>query len=302
MTSSVEISDLSKRLAGREILQNINLSLGNGLCAALVGHNGAGKTSLIKMLLGLSRPTSGAVKVFGEEPARARMRGQIGFLPENVSFSPSLTGRELLAFYARLKGARPSACVPLLARVGLGDAASRPIRAYSKGMRQRLGLAQALIGAPRLLLLDEPTSGLDAAIRRSFYEIVMELRNSGTTILLSSHSLTELEEQADRMIIMDKGALVADGSIEELQEIADMPVRMRVTTRDGPLENPGGLGPVTGWRTCGQAVELVCSRKNKLEVLRAIIESDAPITDLAITPPNLDQLYAHFLRRQGEAR
>lgn len=299
MTASVEISGLSKRLSGRDILKNINLSLGDRLCAALVGHNGAGKTSMLKILLGLSRPTEGVVKVLGEDPALGRMRGRIGFLPENVAFSPTLTGRELLAFYARLKGARPSVSFTLLERVGLGEAASRPIRTYSKGMRQRLGLAQALIGAPRLLLLDEPTTGLDAAIRQSFYEIVLELRNAGATVLLSSHSLTELEERADRLIIMEKGAIVAHGSLEELQEIADLPVRMRVVTGDGEIEDPTSLGPVTEWRANGRSVELVCSRKNKIEVLRTIMESRAPIADLAIMPPNLDQLYAHLLRQRG---
>lgn len=300
MISPVAMSGLSKRLAGRDILKNITLSLGEGRCIALVGHNGAGKTTMLKILLGLSSPTSGAVKVFGEDPARARMRGRIGFLPENVSFSPSLTGRELLAFYARLKGSRPSACLTLLDRVGLGEAASRPIRTYSKGMRQRLGLAQALIGAPRLLLLDEPTTGLDATIRQIFYEIVLELRNGGATILLSSHSLTELEERADRLIIMNKAAIVADGSLDELQESADLPVRMRIVTH-APIENPGGLGPVIEWRANGGTIELVCARKNKIEVLRAIIESHAPVADVAIMPSNLDQLYAHFLRGQGNA-
>jgi Cu-processing system ATP-binding protein len=300
MTFSVEISRLSKRLAGRDILRDVSFSLGTGLCVALVGRNGAGKTSLIKMLLGLSRPTSGVVKVFGQDPSRARMQGRIGFLPENVSFSPSLTGRELLAFYARLKGVRFSACRTLLERVGLGEAASRQIGVYSKGMRQRLGLAQALIGAPRLLLLDEPTSGLDRAMRQSFYEIIAQLRNQGTTVLLSSHSLTELQERADRLIIMDRGAVVADGAIGELQEIAKLPVRMRLAVRGGFLENPDMLGPVDDWRIAGNNVELACTAANKIVVLRALIESNAPIEDIAVTPPTLDQLYAHFLSQRGE--
>jgi Cu-processing system ATP-binding protein len=301
MTSSVAISRLSKRLAGRDILRDVTFNLGAGICVALVGRNGAGKTSLIKMLLGLSQPTSGAVTVFGEPPARARMQGYIGFLPENISFSPSLTAAELLAFYARLKGVRPSACIALLERVGLKEAGSRQIGVYSKGMRQRLGLAQALIGAPRLLLLDEPTSGLDRAMRQSFYEIIAQLRNQGTTVLLSSHSLTELQERADRLIIMDRGAVVADGAIEELYEAAKLPVRMRIVMRGGTAANPDFFGLADDRQMDGDNIELSCSAKNKIAVLRAIMTSKAPVEDIIVMPPTLDQLYAHFLSQQGGA-
>jgi Cu-processing system ATP-binding protein len=299
MTPAVAVSGLNKRLAGRDILRDIDLTLDNGLCAALIGHNGAGKTSLIKALLGLLRPTSGAVKIFGEDPNDARMRGRIGFLPENVSFSPNLTGRELLAFYAKLKGVRPSAAMALLDRVGLNEAASRPIRVYSKGMRQRLGLAQALIGAPGLLLLDEPTTGLDDAMRQSFYQIILELRNAGASVLLSSHSLTELAERADRLIIMHHGAIIADGAIGELQKIAALPVRMRVSAQGGLSHNPVALGPVQDWRKEGHSVEFSCAAENKIAVLRTIFQSPAPIDDIIVTPPTLDQLYAHFLKQRG---
>ncbi len=302
MTLPVEISNLSKCIAGFDIIKNINFRIPHGRCVALVGHNGAGKTTLMKMILGLSRPTSGMVKVFGKDPSHARARGRIGFLPENVYFSPALTGHEILAYYARLKGERPSACLALLERVGLSEAGSRFLNSYSKGMRQRLGLAQALIGAPRLLLLDEPTTGLDAPVRETFYEIIAELRNSGATVLLSSHSLTELEGRTDRIIIMRQGTIVADGSVEELQEISQLPLRLCLEVREGQIVDQERLGPAEQIRMEGRQIELLCSRKNKMQVLRTIFENKAPINDIVILPPTLDQLYAYFLQQEGCVR
>ncbi len=299
MTPPIEISHVSKRFGQREVLRDINISFEHGRLAALLGHNGAGKTTLIKMILGLSRPTKGVIRIFGQDPTSASVRAGIGFLPENVFFSANLTARELLVFYARLKGESPSACVKLLDRVGLTEVGSRPIRIYSKGMRQRLGLAQALIGSPRVLLLDEPTTGLDAVARQSFYEIIQELRKRGATVLLSSHSLTELEEHADRVIIMNHGTIVADGSVEELQEIANLPTRVSLFLCDEAVDL-SRLGPVDSCRREGRHVELTCSRKNKTAILRAIVDNQGAIEVVSISPATLDQLYAHFMSQKSK--
>jgi Cu-processing system ATP-binding protein len=170
--TTIQALGVSKRYGSQFAVRAVDLSLRAGECVALVGHNGAGKSSLIKMMLGLTTPTEGAVRLLGENPAgaaAAHLRRAVGFLPENVAFHPSMTGRETLDFYARLKG-EPTARNPgLLERVGLDGAAARKrVGAYSKGMRQRLGLAQALLGRPRVLFLDEPTTGLDPALRQSF--------------------------------------------------------------------------------------------------------------------------------------
>jgi Cu-processing system ATP-binding protein len=280
-------------------LADVSFALREGETVALVGHNGAGKTTLVKLLLGLVRPTAGTVTVLGQNPAAGQVgaRSRLGYLPENVSFNLALTGRETLAFYGRLKGVPRVAIATLLERVGLTAAANRRIGSYSKGMRQRLGLAQALLGEPRVLLLDEPTTGLDPALRRSFYDAVEHIRSRGATILLSSHALTELEGRADRVIIVNRGLKIADGSIDELRAIARLPTRIRVRLADRPAaEVESWIGSTGAWRRIdGHALEVDALPESKIGLLRQATAADAPVTDLEVLPPTLDELYAHFL-------
>jgi Cu-processing system ATP-binding protein len=306
MTGTVEIRNVVKRFGKVEAVRDVSFSLPEGETVALVGHNGAGKTTLMKLMLGLIRPTSGSITVLGDDPAAGQFeaRRRLGYLPENVSFNAALTGSETLAFYARLKSEPAKSVAPLLDRVGLTHAAHRRVGTYSKGMRQRLGLAQALLGEPRVLLLDEPTTGLDPALRHSFYEIVEELRGRGATVLLSSHALTELEERAGRVIIMNRGLKVADGTLDELRRIARLPTRIRLKVTDlGLADVPNWLGPVEGWRRVnGHMVEIDASPERKIEVLRRATDEGAPVEDLDLIPPTLDELYAHFLLSQEPAR
>ncbi|MBJ6125596.1 ABC transporter ATP-binding protein [Microvirga splendida] len=306
MTGTVEIRDVVKRFGKVEAVRDVSFSLPEGETVALVGHNGAGKTTLMKLMLGLIKPTSGSISVLGDDPVAGQFeaRRRLGYLPENVSFNAALTGSETLAFYARLKREPAKSVAPLLDRVGLTHAAGRRVGTYSKGMRQRLGLAQALLGEPRVLLLDEPTTGLDPALRQSFYEIVEELRGRGATVLLSSHALTELEERAGRVIIMNRGIKVADGTLDELRRIARLPTRIRLKVTGTGLANvPNWLGPVDGWRRInGQMVEIDAAPDRKIEVLRRATDEGAPVEDLDVIPPTLDELYAHFLLTQEAAR
>ncbi|WP_442909897.1 ABC transporter ATP-binding protein [Hyphomicrobium sp.] len=282
-------------------MRDVSFTLAGPETVALVGHNGAGKTTLMKLMLGLAHPTAGTIHVLGADPAAraSAARRRIGYLPESVSFNPALTGREILAFYARLKDVTPAAAFGLLDRVGLKDAASRAVGTYSKGMRQRLGLAQALIGSPQLLLLDEPTSGLDPALRQEFYGIVGELRDGGATVVLSSHALTEIEDRAERVIIMSRGRVVADGTMEELRRIAKLPARIRLTIAPDKAEAlMGALGPVAGLRKVnGRMVEFEAGPGEKIALVRRATEPGAAAEDVAVIPPTLDELYAFFLKQ-----
>lgn len=302
MTATVSLNAVTKRYRAVVAVHDVTFSLPAGETVALVGHNGAGKTTLLKLMLGLIRPTAGEIAVLGEDPAAgdAAVRRRLGYLPENVAFNTALTGRETLSFYARLKGIDPQAAMPLLDRVGLGEASTRRIGTYSKGMRQRLGLAQTLLGEPRLMLLDEPTTGLDPALRQTFYEIVQELRDAGATVVLSSHALTEIEERADRVLIMNRGCLVANGTIDELRHIARLPTRIRIKARAGAEAQfaEGFAGRADARRINGHVLEIEATPEEKMRILRAASADTTTVADVDVLAPTLDQLYAHFLRSQ----
>lgn len=295
---TVTLSGISKKYGTQLAVDAMDLTLQAGECVALAGHNGAGKSTLLKMILGLLRPTHGRAWVLGHDAASntaVRMRGDIGYLPETVALHPSLSGAETLAFYARLKRQPISKNAALLARVGIAQAAKRRVGGYSKGMRQRLALAQALLGKPRLLLFDEPTTGLDPASRQLFYEIVRELRNGGATVLLCTHVLSELEGQADRIVVMKNGRKITDGSMSQLRHAAGLPIRIRL--RLAPSTEAAGLLPDAWSRINESEFELACAERDKVAAIRSLGAIDVPIDDIEIHMPSLDDMYAHFLKR-----
>ncbi|KXF76088.1 ABC transporter ATP-binding protein [Paramesorhizobium deserti] len=299
MTSNVKLDAVVKRYGARVATDQFSLVLEEGETIALVGHNGAGKTTLIKLVLGLIRPDAGTICVLGSDPARgdAEVRRSLGYLPENVAFNLALTGRETLSFYARLKGESGGVVRDLLEHVGLGEAGGRRVGTYSKGMRQRLGLAQALIGKPRLLLLDEPTTGLDPALRQHFYEIVRALRDEGCTVLISSHALAEMEGYADRVVIMDQGRKIADGSIDDLRRIASMPSRIRLRTAPGELQQVETHLGLNGChrRLSDTTIEVNLASSQKIQFIHHAAALEDQVLDIDVLPPSLDELYAHFL-------
>jgi Cu-processing system ATP-binding protein len=290
----IELEGVAKRYGSVEAVRDVSFALPQGSRVALVGHNGAGKTTLMKLMLGLVRPSAGSLRVLGEDPAAgaAGVRQRLGWLPENVTFNPALTGREILRFFARLKGEPAASADALLERVGLAEAGRRRVGGYSKGMRQRLGLAQAMLGSPRALLLDEPTTGLDPAVRQGLYEMLAELAGGGTTVLLSSHALEELEGRTERVVILDRGRVVVDGSMTELRRIARLPARLRLVLADGAV--PEWLGPEAR-RLAPGLFEIECPQEERMALLRRVAE-DRRIADVELLQPTLDELYGHFLR------
>ncbi len=297
--ATVRLSAVSKRYGPVLAVDAVELTLEHGQCVALVGHNGAGKSTLIKLMLGLIRPTAGRIEVLGADVAGRRFGGvriAIGFLPESVVFPPAMTGAEVLAFYARLKRQPVRDNAALLERVGLADAAARRVGTYSKGMRQRLGLAQALIGKPRLLLLDEPTSGLDPALRQSFYATVGQITRAGATVLLTSHALAEVEQHADRVIAMDHGRKVADGTLADLRRHAGAPTRIRIRLADGVQPHPAALAALPAHRVLRDgSVEISCPETARADVVRRLLAIPLPIVDVETLVPTLDDIYANVL-------
>ena len=302
MKASVELQQVSKAYGDVYALTNINLGLREGEVMGLLGHNGAGKTTTMKLILGVITATAGTVKLFGESPTGPHadsLRRHMGYLPENVSFYNQLSGREVLDYFGRLKGVGRAEQTELLERVGLSKAAARRVKTYSKGMRQRLGLAQALLGRPKLLLLDEPTAGLDPAATRDFYAMLTELRQQGTTILLSSHVLPGIEKHIDRTAILGNGHLLALGTLNELSQQAQIPLIIHVR----------GHWPGMDWQQQLREQEVDCHTVNdshlelrlptqgKLEVMRILL-AEPRVQDIELIQPSLDSLYNYYNKPQ----
>jgi len=283
---------LTKRYGRSEVLSDVSLRVAPGERVALLGHNGAGKSTLVRLVLGLLRPSGGCIDVAGHRPGSAAARRATAYLPEQVAFHRALTGREQLSTFARLAGEPVKAVMPLLERVGLARAADARIGTYSKGMRQRLGLAQTLLGRRRVALLDEPTSGLDPVSRHDVYEVIDEMAAGGTALVIASHALTELEARTDRIAILAQGRLVADDSLAALSRRADLPTRIRLTARSGAADMvQAELG---GRRVNGCAVELRCAADQKMAQLSRISGLGDAVRDVDMMPPSLEDLYRHY--------
>lgn len=300
MADVITMDGIGKRYPGVLALAGITGSVPAGGVVGLFGHNGAGKSTLIKVVLGLVRPTAGRIEVLGATPwqARARQsRRRTGYLPESVAFYGNLTGREVLCYFARLKRVPAAAADRLLERVGLAQAGGRRCGTYSKGMRQRLGLAQALLGAPALVVLDEPTSGLDPQAQRDFYGVIDELRRGGSTVIVSSHVLAELEPHIDTAMILHAGRLVAAGTLEELRARSGLPdlvcVRLRPDAR--PEAFADQLRATGSAFTCHRdgRFELQVDRADKLRVLRDLA-ARPEVGDVTASEASLARLYGHL--------
>jgi ABC-2 type transport system ATP-binding protein len=215
---ALSATGLAKRYGSVHALRGVDIEVGEGQLVGLLGPNGAGKSTLVKIACGLVHPTGGHVQVLGHPAGSLASRTGLGYLPELFRYPDWANGDEVLQLHQRLSGSRGGSAErrELLALVGLADAHDRKVEEMSKGMQQRLGIAQALIGQPKLLLLDEPTSALDPAGRIAVRALLEELRRRGIAVLLNSHMLSEVELVCDRVVIISKGATVAAGTPDEL--------------------------------------------------------------------------------------
>ncbi len=216
----VETFDLCKAYGPTVAVDHLTLAVGEGEVFGFLGPNGAGKTTTVKMLLGLAAPTAGQARILGRRPGDPEVMGQVGFLPEQFRFPAWITAADFLDVHGRLYGLsaaeRRTRSAQLLARVGLADRARSRLGEFSKGMQQRIGLAQALLNRPRLVFLDEPTSGLDPLGRREVRDLIRELRADGVTVFLNSHFLSEVEVTCDRIAIIKRGRVARLGTLAEL--------------------------------------------------------------------------------------
>ena len=297
----VQLQDVRRRYGTVQALDGVSLSVRRGELFGLIGHNGAGKSTLFKMMLGLIQPSGGTLRVLGTDTrssAFRQARTRIGYLPENFVTYENLSGLEVLYLFADLKKVPRKSCGALLEQVGLGAAAGRRVHGYSKGMRQRLGLAQALLGEPRLLFLDEPTSGLDPAGIADFYAILHQLREGGATIVITSHILAEIQQRVDRLAILQGGRLAALGTLGELRTSQPLPLRIDATLHRGlpaaALDTLRGLGVTLqqdGGDGAAARAAIACPAERKMQLLAAL----APLaSELEIHEPTLEQLFLGY--------
>lgn len=222
MTDAVVATGLKKRFGGVHAVRGITVTVPKGARFGLIGQNGAGKTTFIKMVLGITRHDEGSVTVLGGDPEDPGIRRRIGYLPERLAIPPSFSALSFLDSVARYKGlsstTRLSECKDLLLQVGLEEAAwTRKTGGYSKGMRQRTGLAAALVGRPELLILDEPTDGIDPVGRKQIRDVILDVAKAGATVFLNSHLLGETEKVCDHVAVLHRGQVVTSGALSVLQ-------------------------------------------------------------------------------------
>lgn len=290
----VELNQIEQKYGDLTVLHNLSWQLGEGEVLGLFGHNGAGKTTTVRLILGLLQASSGQIKVLGGSAQNPFIRQQIGFLPENVMFYPQLTGLETLQHFARLKNAPSAQVQTLLAQVGLTAAAKQKVKTYSKGMRQRLGLAQALLGHPKLLILDEPTVGLDPIATTQLYQLINTLKDKGTSVIICSHVLPGVEPYIDKAIIMARGKIEAMGNLYELREAAQLPTKIRVSGLTAPFTHEAvwQQEPLAGgWQSFAVAAA------DKLRVLQALFPMQPK--DIEMQPPSLEDLYCFYMQQAG---
>jgi ABC-2 type transport system ATP-binding protein len=288
----IETHRLTKRY-GRELtpaLADLDLAVEAGEIFGFLGPNGAGKSTTIRLLLGFLHPSDGGATVLGHDIDRGsvEIRRQTGYLPGGIAFWDGLTGERLLDELADMSGRPPSRRAELLDRLELNDAMGRPVRDYSRGMRQKLGIIQALQHDPELAILDEPSEGLDPLMQRAFYEILEELRAAGRTIFFSSHVLSEVERICDRVAIVRHGRLVALEDVTALLAKRKRNVELRFTGEPPLLDYVPGVSEVhvTGDR-------LTCRLEGDVAPFLAAI-AFAKIHDLTIEPARLEDAFLEF--------
>jgi ABC-2 type transport system ATP-binding protein len=304
---------LTKRYDDFVAVDNLNLQVKSGEVFGLLGPNGAGKTTTILMTLGLTEPSAGRVQVLGLDPARQPLsvKARVGYLPDQVGFYDELNALENLLYIARLNGLRRDEAYRRmetnLARMGLSEVAHNLVATYSRGMRQRLGVAELLLKAPRLIIMDEPTNGLDPEAARAFLQLIRELKEEGITIILSSHQLHQVQAVCDRVGLFHHGKMVLQGTVDELaQRVLAGAYRIHlraegdVATLTAALRQTPGVIQVSQHGPLNYTVE--ARQDLRGEVARTVIGAGAQLLAFDMEAPSLDDIYAQYFKEVQDGR
>lgn len=297
----INVRNLVKKYGNLTAVDNISFSVKKGEIFGFLGPNGAGKTTTIKALLGLIFPTSGTVNIRGFDVLREgkEARKNVGYLPEKVAFYDNLDAMQTLRFFAEMKTASERECTELLKELNLHDAADRKIRAFSKGMIKRLGLAIALLDEPQLLILDEPTTGLDPQGSYKIKRKILQLKEQGVTVFLSSHVLSEVQEVCDRVGILNKGKLVALDSVDGLTKRLQLKTLLSVRVKNvserlkQAIQKEEKVEQITV--KDDDIINIVCPPEIRIQVLRVIEESGGIITSFRTREPSLEEIFMRYM-------
>ncbi|HDI11221.1 MAG TPA: ABC transporter ATP-binding protein [Candidatus Acetothermia bacterium] len=307
MAPVVEAVGLKKHYGKVKAVDGLDLVIEEGEIYGLLGPNGAGKTTTILILLGLTEPTAGEVRVLGYNPTREplKVKRLTGYLPENVGFYDELSARENLRYTASLNGIPDREAKrriqEVLEMVGLSDVADRPVGAFSRGMRQRLGIADVLLKKPKFVILDEPTSGIDPEGAREILEMIVRLRDErGMTILLSSHLLHQVQRVCQRVGIIHRGKLVAQGTVDELSAVVEKG-KYRFEARvegvnDALIEGIESLEGVEKVSWSDDTIEVIASRDVRKELARTVIQGGADLLELRGHTYTLEEIYLRYFQ------
>lgn len=289
-------------------LDGVDLALTRGEVVGLAGPNGSGKSTLIRILLGLVRPTSGRLLVDGE-PRRVdnALKARIGYLPESVAFSENLSARQVLCFFAAARRVHKQRVDAVLERVGLDHAAKRAVRGYSRGMRQRLGLAVAMLAEPQLLILDEPTGGLDQQGLSVLREVISEQQRAGKMLLVATHDLGLMERHLDRVCLLQDGQVLADDTPKRLRELAALPIRVTFALESEQLEKSEAfVERLRSWQRGGSIErrngEVVAEVQppDLLALVELRREHEGVVRGISVEQPGMDAVYEQLLRAAAE--
>ena len=303
----IETKGLTKRYGTVTAVDALDLTVRQGEVFGLLGPNGSGKTTTILMLLGLTEPTSGSVRVLGLDPARQPLsvKARVGYMPDQVGFYDELTARENLIYITKLNGLPHDEAYrrvgDALDRMGLGEIADRPVGTFSHGMRQRLGVADVLLKQPQLIIMDEPTQGLDPEGAREFLEIIRQLKREKITILLSSHLLYQVQAVCDRVGLFRLGHMVLEGTVSELaQRVLGSAYRIQLQA-EGPqsalkeaLQRLPGVASVTS--NGDNHYQVAASSDLRAEAAKAVVTAGGRLLMLDVKAPSLDDIYAHYFQ------
>jgi len=302
----IELNGLTKKYGSFTAVDNLNLTIRKGEIFGLLGPNGAGKSTTILMMLGLTEPTSGTVEVCGINSTRqpVDVKRKVGYLPEDVGFYDDRNGVENLVYTAQLNGVplneAKERALRLMDRVGLSEELKKKTGKYSRGMRQRLGLADVLIKNPEVVILDEPTSGIDPSGIREFMELILRLsREEDITVLFSSHHLHQVQQVCDRTGLFVKGSLIAEGDVKSLSQqlFGDEPIIVQAGALHADEKLQEAIGEIEGVssvRLENNIFHIGCTRDVTPEIAGLIVQSDAGLTHLQKKEYGLDDIYNRY--------